>query len=163
MIKCEGIEMVEPHRLVPNPKNPNTHKSEQIDRIIKIIDFQGWRSPIVVSKQSGFIVVGHGRVEAALKAGWERVPVSYQDFADEAQEYAHLTADNAIASWSNLDLSKINTDIIDLGPDLDVDLLGIKDFEVEPLDKLDVDLSDTSSPVDERCTQCGQVVKNAPA
>ena len=63
------------------------------------------------------------------------MPVNYQDYEDETQEYADLQADNAIASWAELDFSGINADLGDLGPDFDIDLLGIKNFEIDVADK----------------------------
>jgi hypothetical protein len=36
-------------------------------------------------------------------------------------------------------MSAINADIADLGPELDIDLLGIKDFTIEALEKFDLD------------------------
>ncbi len=145
-IDCTHDELVEPHKLVPHPKNPNTHSEDQIERLSKIIDYQGQRSPIIVSKQSGFIIAGHGRLEAMKKLNWEKVAVNFQDFENDAQEYAHMTADNAIAEWAALDLGKINQDFLDLGPDLDIEMLGFKDFEVEPLDADLPDLGDGSDP-----------------
>ena len=145
-IRCQHSELVDIHKLVPHPKNPNNHPKEQVERLAKIIDHQGQRSPIVVSKQSGFMIVGHGRLEAMKSLGWDRVAVDYQDFDSEATEYAHMTADNAIGEWSGLDLSKINLDMIDLGPDLDIELLGLKDFEVEPLDRLDPQTDEDAVP-----------------
>lgn len=117
--------------LKPNPKNPNKHPEEQIERLAKIIRYQGWRSPIIVSNQSGYIVAGHGRLEAAKKLGFTTVPVQYQDFENEDQEYAHMTADNAIASWADLDLSGINLEVPNLGPDFDIEFLGLKDFKID--------------------------------
>jgi len=72
---------------------------------------------------------------AALKMGLKEVPVSYQDYESDEQEYADVQADNAIASWSELDLSGINLDIQDLGPDFDIDLLGIKNFTIDVAEK----------------------------
>ena len=142
MNQCERIEQVELHKLVPHPNNPNTHSDEQIERLSKIISYQGFRSPIVVSNQTGFIIVGHGRLEAAKALDLKTVPVLFQDFKDQAQEYAHMTADNAIGSWSKLDFSQINNDILDLGPELNIELLGIKEFTLEPSE---VDLPDLKS------------------
>ena len=127
--------MVSVKELKPNPLNRNSHPKDQVERLAKILEYQGWRYPIKVSKRSGLITSGHGRLEAAKLLKLKEVPVSFQDYADEAQEYADLTADNAIASWSELDLSGINSDIVDLGPDFDLDLLGIKDFGIDPADK----------------------------
>ena len=46
---------------VEHPRNPNKHSDKQIALLAKIIRNQGWRNPIVVSADSGFIVAGHGR------------------------------------------------------------------------------------------------------
>lgn len=121
--------------LKPHPKNRNKHPKEQIQRLANIIKYQGVRHPIIVSQLSGFIVAGHGRLEAAKLLGMDAFPVEYQEFKSEEQEYAFLQSDNAIALWAELDLSGINTDIGDLGPDFDIDLLGLKDFKIEVADK----------------------------
>ena len=139
---CSYDELVDIHKLVPHPQNPNKHPDNQIERLAKIIDYQGQRSPVVVCKETGFIVVGHGRTEAMKKLGWDKVAVNYQTFKDEAQRYAHMTADNAIAEWAALDLAQINADMLDLGPELDLELLGIEDFVLEPIEKLDPGLVD---------------------
>lgn len=120
--------------MIANPKNNNKHSKDQIDRLAKIIDFQGQRSPIVISKRSGFIVKGHARLSAIYKLGWEKAAVNYQDYLSEAQEYADMTADNEIARWAELDTERFLDDLntIDLG---DFELLGldsmpeIKNFE----------------------------------
>lgn len=129
---CAYTELVDIHKLVPNPKNNNHHPKEQIDRLAKIIDYQGQRSPIVVSNRSGFIVKGHGRLEAIRKLGWEKVAVDYQDYDSEAQEYADMTADNQIAMWAEFDNNMLMSEIPELG-DMDLDMLGMKDL------KLDID------------------------
>lgn len=140
-IKSKDIRLVHIASLVNNPKNNNKHPKEQIERLSKLIQYQGFRNPVVVSNRTGFVVAGHGRIEAAKKLGLKEVPVMYQDFENEAQEYAYLTSDNAIASWAELDLSAVNTEMLDLGPDFDIDLLGIKDFVIEPMDGVLPDLN----------------------
>jgi hypothetical protein len=133
-IKAKEITFVDIDSLIPNPKNNNKHPKEQIERLSKLIKYQGFRNPLVVSSRSGFVLCGHGRIEAAKLAGMKQVPVMYQDFENEAQEYAYLTSDNAIASWSELDLSLVNTEMLDLGPDFDIELLGIENFTIDPID-----------------------------
>lgn len=130
-VQIKGIEMVPINKLVLNPKNPNKHTKDQIKRLADIIEYQGWRYPVKVSKRSGFVTSGHGRIDAAKLKGWPDVPVSFQDYDSEAQEYADLVSDNSIAEWSELDFSAINTELPDLGPDFDLDLLGIKDFVLD--------------------------------
>jgi len=134
-IKSTEIQIVDINALIPNPKNNNKHPKEQIERLAQLIKYQGFRNPLVVSKRSGFVLCGHGRIEAAKLAGLKQVPVMFQEFESEAQEYAYLTSDNAIASWAELDLSMVNSEMLDLGPDFEVGLLGIKDFSIEPFEK----------------------------
>lgn len=119
--------------LKSHPKNRNKHPDDQIKRLAEILKYQGWRYPVKVSKRSGFVTSGHGRIEAAKLNGWKEVPVNFQEYDSEEQEYADVQADNAIASWAELDLSGINADLGDLGPDFDIDLLGIKNFEIDVL------------------------------
>lgn len=130
----EKVVWLSPKDLKPHPKNRNKHPKEQIERLAKILKYQGFRKPIVVSNLSGFVVEGHGRIEAAKHNKWDSVPVCYQDFEDETQEYAHLTADNAIALWAELDMSGINADTLELGP-FDTELLGIQNWESIAEDK----------------------------
>lgn len=134
-IHCKSDKLVNPRDLFDHPKNRNNHDSSQIDRLAKLFQFHGIRHPIIVSKRSGYIVAGHGRKLAAIEANVEKYPVVYQDFETEEAEYAFLQADNAIASWAELDLAGINEDLADLGPDFDIDLLGIKDFTLDVAEK----------------------------
>jgi hypothetical protein len=136
IIRANEIVIVPINKLIPHPENPNKHSSNQIDRLVKIIKYQGFRRPVTVSNQTGFITVGHCRVEAAKKIGMKSLPVIYQDYEDSTQEYADLVADNAIDEWSELDFSIINSKVPDLGPELDIELLGINDFEIDFADKL---------------------------
>lgn len=124
----DAIETV--NKLKVHPKNRNEHSDEQIARLADILKFQGWRYPIKVSNQSGFITSGHGRLLASKLNKWDEVPVSYQNYENEDQEYADLISDNAIASWAELDFDAIKVDFAALSPDFDIDLLGIKDFEI---------------------------------
>ena len=63
--------------------------------LLKVIKYQGFRNNNWISNQSGFIVAGHGRFLAAIRAGLEEVPVIYQDFENAEQEYAYGVSDSA--------------------------------------------------------------------
>jgi len=145
-IQSTEIVMVNPANLVPYDKNMNDHTPEQIDRLIKLIEYQGFRDPLIVQKGTNIIAAGHGRAEAAMKMGMKEVPVTYQEFDSEAQFYAFVVSHNAIAkdSWASLDLSKVNAGMLDLGPDFDIDMLGIKDFIIEPAEGFLPDLNGDS-------------------
>ena len=102
-VNCLHSELVPLHKLVPNPRNPNKHPEAQIALLAKIIDYTGWRWPIKVSKRSGFIVSGHARLMASQKLGYSEAPVEYQDYEDEAQEWADLIADNRLGELAEID------------------------------------------------------------
>lgn len=136
-VHCEYTELrdIQAVKGAFHPKNVNSHPIDQIERLAKVLEYQGFRYPIKISKLSGFVTSGHGRALAAAHLGWEKVPVSLQEYESEEQELADLVADNAIAAWSELDFSAINMEVPSLGPDFDIDLLGIKNFVIEPFDK----------------------------
>lgn len=135
-IKSKEIKIVDIDSIIPNKLNNNKHNDKQKEQLKKIIKHQGFRSPLTVSNRSGFLIKGHLRLDAAKELGMTELPVIFQDYNNEADEYADLTADNAIAMQSEIDLSLINMQIADFGPELDIDLLGIKDFLIEPLEKI---------------------------
>lgn len=112
---CAFDRLMDPKDLIGNPRNPNQHPADQIELLAHIIQSQGWRAPITVSNQSGYVVRGHGRLAAALRFGAEAVPVDYQNYANEAEEWADLIADNRLSELSDID----NTKIADLIADMD--------------------------------------------
>ncbi len=128
-VKCAHTKLVPIESIVGHPRNPNKHSQAQIKLLAKIMKHQGWRHPITISKRSGFIVAGHGRLQAAILNGWETCPIDEQDFANEADEYAHMVADNKIAELAELDLLMVSEDVIKFGKDFDFDTLGIPDFK----------------------------------
>ena len=153
--KCGRNRLVDIHELIPNPKNNNEHDQSQIEWLAKIIDYQGIRKPIIVSNQTGFMITGHCTLDAIKYNGWDKAPVSFQDFENEAQEYAHMTADNEIARKAHFNASKAIEDIKLLNID-DIGLLGlsedelvIKEIEIKEKE-LDEDIN-----TDNQCPSCG--------
>ena len=134
IVNCAHDAMVPIHKLVRNPRNPNTHSDEQIRLLAKIIEYTGWRNPIVVSTRSGFIVKGHARLTAAEVLELEEVPVDYQDYDSEAQEWADMLADNRIAELAEIDRTVLKDLIeeLDTGA-IDIELTGFNDQAIEDL------------------------------
>ena len=112
---CTFDELLETEKVVGNPRNPNKHPQKQVEMLAKIIKATGWRANITISRLSGYVVKGHGRLEAAIKAGCEKVPVEYQNYTSEAEEWADLTADNRLAELSDMD----NTMLADILAEID--------------------------------------------
>lgn len=131
-VHCAYDEIVAIERVTGNPRNPNTHPASQIELLAKIIGAQGWRAPITVSRRSGFVVRGHGRLAAARLLEADSVPVDFQDYETEAAEYADLIADNRIAELAEIDMPTLADLIaeIDTG-EFDLDLTGFDTAELE--------------------------------
>ena len=135
-VHCAHTTLIDPNTLKPNPANPNRHSAHQIALLASIIQEQGWRNSITLSKRSGMIVRGHGRLEAALLIGCETVPVDEQDYASEAEELADLLADNRLAELAELDedeLKRLLKSIQESDPSFDLELTGFMDDEIRKL------------------------------
>ena len=162
-VNCAFDELVPLEKLVPNPRNPNQHPQSQVALLAKVIAHQGWRSPVVVSTRSGFIVAGHGRYEAAKALGLAAVPVDYQDFATEADEWAHLIADNRLAELAEADESALRALLGELkSTDLDMEftgfdataLQGLLTGDGEPEAPADFPAVDENVPTEFQCPRC---------
>lgn len=146
-VLCAYTELVSVEKIIPNPRNPNKHPESQIMMLAKIIQAQGFRRPIIVSKRSGFITVGHARYQAAKYLGMDKVPIDYQDYINEAMEYADMIADNRIAELAERDTDMLKELLIELkdGTDLtDIELTGfthddltrlLEEFHFDPIDE----------------------------
>lgn len=154
IIQCEYTEMVPIDQIKLNPLNRNKHPKDQIERLAKLIDEYGCRHPILISRNTGWVVAGEGRYLAMKKLGWKEIPVDYQEFANRDEEIAFGIADNASALWAELDFPGINIDLQGLGPGFDVDLLGIRDFEICPEDK---PKKAPENPKNTECPACGHI------
>jgi DNA modification methylase len=131
---CAYSEMMSVADLKHHPQNPNQHSEGQLRLIQKVLAHQGWRSPLIVSNLSGFVVCGNGRLMAARAMGLDEVPVDRQDFASEADEIAHLLADNKIASLAELDNDLLKEVLLELDTGaIDMDLTGFESSELEDL------------------------------
>ena len=158
-IHCKYDELLDPKKLKNHPKNRNKHGNDQIERLSELYKYHGIRHPIIVSNLSKCIVAGHGRKLAAIRAGIAEMPVVYQDFESSESEYAFIQADNAIALWAELDLTGINSDLADLGPDFDINMLGIQDFTLDMSDKEFEGDPDEIPEVIEPVAKLGQIYK----
>lgn len=137
-VRCSYTEMVPLEKVVPHPRNPNRHPESQVRALARVIQHQGWRAPIVVSARSGFVISGHGRLEAARMLALESVPVDRQEFSSEADEWAHLVADNRIAELAEMDKAALEGLLVDLeagGVDLSLAGFDVSTLEMEKPDK----------------------------
>ena len=152
------LKLVDPKLLIKDKNNRNKHPQEQIDRFCKLLQKYGMRWPILVSEQTGVIKAGEGRLLAALQLKMPLVLVSYQEFESEEVEYGFGISDNAIASWAELDIVAIQTDIMEF-EGFDSDLLGIRNLDYERVpeepenssEELDIDSFDNFQHTCPKC------------
>ncbi len=104
-IECAFSELVSTDVLKPHPKNPNRHPPKQVALLARLIRRVGMRQAITVSNRSGYIVRGHGRLEACKALKMSEVPVDFQNYESEEEELADLMADNRIPELAELDMA----------------------------------------------------------
>jgi len=102
-VRCGFTKLVPLRQLKPHPENPHKHPQTQVALLSELITSIGWRYPIVVSKQSGFIVSGHLRLIVAKRLEMPKAPVEVQDFETEENERTQLLADNRMPELAQID------------------------------------------------------------
>ncbi len=111
----------------PHPKNPRVHDDRQIGKLRHSIRTHGFaKGSIVIQKSTGYILAGHGIVEALKKEGYNGADVVEVDLPDD-KAMAFMVADNVIAEQSTWDdpslqqlitqLSEQNVPSLDFGFD----------------------------------------------
>lgn len=121
--------------LKPHPHNPRIHTDKQVGQIAQSIEAFGFNVPILVDERQN-IVAGHGRLLAARKLGWNKVPVIKLDHLTESQYKAFLIADNRLtenSSWDERLLGEQLKVLSELELDFDLEVTG---FEVGEIDVL---------------------------
>lgn len=157
VVRCSHTRLVPLTELKPHPKNTNKHPAEQVVRLAEIMAYQGVRNPIKVSNLSGLITAGHCRLLAAKHNGWTKFPVDFQDYDTEEQEIIDVTADNAIATWAEIDMALVNALVPELGPDVSIEMLGLEKFTMEePELKKD---GEDKDPELKECPNCGAMIE----
>lgn len=127
------IQEVEVSKLIPYAKNSRTHDDAQVAQLAASIKEFGWTNPILVDGDKG-VIAGHGRLLAARKLGYDKVPVIELKHMTEAQKRAYVIADNKLAlnaGWDNNFLALELQDLKD--QDFDLTLLGFDDKELDAL------------------------------
>lgn len=126
--------------LVPFAGNARTHSEQQIEQICESIKKFGFYNPVLID-ESGIIIAGHGRIMAAKKMGLATVPTMVIFDLTETERRALTLADNKISLNSSWDMEKVREELSALAEsDIDLDLTGFYDFEIESLLRDDLDI-----------------------
>lgn len=99
-------EDADPASLVENPRNPNTHPEEQLDRLMASLRARGQNRPILARKANRMLVAGHGIRMAVMRLGWTSIKVALWD-VDQATADQAMLADNRLGSLSQPDDDRV--------------------------------------------------------
>jgi len=139
----------------PYEKNAKSHPEKQVLQIAASIKEFGFNQPIVVDKNN-VIIVGHGRLLAALELGLKEVPVLTVDLT-EAQAKAYRLADNKL-NESPWDMDLVIEELKELeGLDFDISLTGFDSddltIEEKEIKNKEIDIDEDLKTKNE-CPRC---------
>ena len=114
------------------PGNPRRHPESQIAGLMKSIR-RFWTNPILID-ETGTILAGHGRWEAARRLGMTEVPTITVSGLNDSDKRAVVIADNRLPEQAVWDFDLLRghfQDLIKL--DFDVELTGFSTGEIDLL------------------------------
>jgi DNA modification methylase len=114
------------------PGNPRRHPESQIANLMKSIR-RFWTNPILVD-ETGAILAGHGRWEAARRLGMSEVPTVTVSGLSDSEKRAVVIADNRLPEQAVWDFDLLRghfRKLIEL--DFDVELTGFSTGEIDLL------------------------------
>jgi DNA modification methylase len=121
--------------LRPWKRNARTHSRKQIEQIAASIREFGFTNPVLVD-ESGNLIAGHGRVEAARILGMSEVPVIRIEHLTSEQKRAYVIADNRLAlnaGWDAEILQIEFAELADIDLDFDMEITGFATAEIDLL------------------------------
>lgn len=148
-----NIKFLTLKELQTNPKNARTHAKRQIKQIATSIEKFGFLNPILID-ETGMVLAGHGRLEAAKLIKLTKVPVVQIGHLSTAGKRAYILADNKLALNAGWDRELLATELGELAimlPELELDLdIEITGFSMGEIDELVLDHETSSKdPTDE--------------
>tara|TARA_Y100001938_G_scaffold149909_1_gene238636 strand:- start:13247 stop:13852 length:606 start_codon:yes stop_codon:yes gene_type:complete len=132
------IENVNIDSVIPYANNPRNN-SDAVDKVAASIQAFGWQQPIVVDENM-VVIVGHTRLLAAKKLGFDEVPVQVADKLTAEQAKAYRLADNRVSEEATWDRALLGIELRELDDlNFDLDVTGFTNVQLSNL-LLDPDL-----------------------
>ena len=127
------IEQWPIERVIPYDRNPRLHSEDEAERLAAGILSLGFNKPIEVD-ETGIILCGHRRRNAAELLGLKEVPVLQHSHLSDAEKRAYRIADNKLGLEGEWEMSLLAAEAEELAAaGLDFSLTG---FDQEELDKI---------------------------
>lgn len=133
MGKAVDLQEVNISDLIPYERNPKRHGREQLEKLERCIRELGFLSPCLIDKDHN-IIAGHGRIQAAKAAGFEKVPCVFVEGLTEEQRRRYIIEDNRITEFGEWDMVALEAELKELNErgidiqemDFDLDIGGIE-------------------------------------
>lgn len=110
--------------LKPWERNPRTHSAAQIEQIRRSIREFGFTNPVLID-ETGRLIAGHGRLEAAKAEGMLELPAIELAGLSETQKRALVISDNQIALNAGWDDDLLRLELLALkDAEFDTSILG---------------------------------------
>jgi hypothetical protein len=135
---CKFDRIVPASELTLYPGNYKKHPAKQLDRMLAVVQGNGYRRAAVVSTLSNCVTKGNGLVQMAQRSGLD-VPIEFQQYRNRAEEIRDLVADNKLAALAVDDDDALRK----LLSELDADQLQLAAVTSDELEAL---LRDTGIP-----------------
>jgi len=148
-----GHGVMDPHELIPNPKNWRTHPKLQEKALEGALEDIGWIQDVIVNERTGKLLDGHLRVELAKKRGEHKIPVVMVDLSEEEEELALITLDpitamaeadkdrlSALLQSITSDNEKVNQLLEDIGREYKVSTKKAKEDDYTPPPEIETDI-----------------------
>ena len=159
-----SVRYVSVDELHPYPANPRRH-AEDVEKVKASIEHFGWTNPLLVQAGTNRIIAGHGRLEAAKRAGITEVPVIELDMND-LDATAYTIADNRLAELSSWDADVLGPLVCELEAEgFDLELTGFDAESMKPYRVPDFREADGQKGLDStdgggsfasvQCPECG--------
>ena len=123
-IKMMGLDEIKPYE-----KNPRKN-DDAVQYVAESIKEFGFKVPIVVDKDN-VIVAGHTRYKAAKYLSLKQVPCVIADDLTKKQIKAYRLADNKVSEFAKWDNGLLDSELFDIGIDIDMCLFGFDEKENE--------------------------------
>jgi DNA modification methylase len=139
-----------PAELMIAPRNPRVHTPRQIKQIARSISVFGFLIPIIID-ETDRVLIGAGRLMAAMELGSTEVPTVQVTHLSEAQKKAFTIADSRlseIAKWDDRVLAEQLKELSIINLDFDIEVTGFDMGEIDlRIESLNLDL-DEADPAD---------------
>ena len=124
--------------------NPRIN-SDAVPALMEDIKKVGFNVPLNITRDN-VVVTGHTRLKAALELGMETVPAIYLEDMTDAEIKMYRLSDNKRAEESGWDMPKLNIELTELQPLMDIEDFG---FTLEDLSPLTIPVQADSRPMED--------------